>query len=146
MKFEEQVTKLKNELIEAINSTVINGREITRIDLFFDNFRQSDGSTAILLYISSPKNGDPGAHTEDDFVKAIYIKDWGERGFFKKNIETLHFKALGKFLIKMLQNLRDEGHFDKFKSNQKCYLGVSTFQGEFGWPHYKKIGKVDDLI
>ena len=84
MKFEEQVTKLKSELIEAINSISLNDKEITRVDILYDNCRQYDGSTAILLYLSSHKTGDPGTHTEDDLVKSIYIKDWGEKGFFKK--------------------------------------------------------------
>ena len=59
--------------------------------------------------------------------------------------ETSLCSAAGLFFVDMMISLRKAGVFKPLPRAPKCYLGVSTNDGEFGWPHDDKRGP-DNMV
>ena len=59
--------------------------------------------------------------------------------------ETTLCKAVGLFFVEVAQALRKVGVFKALPRAPKCYIGVSTVDGEFGWPAYEDRGP-DNMV
>jgi hypothetical protein len=58
--------------------------------------------------------------------------------------ETL-YEAVGLFLVDVVTGLRDGGAFDALPRAAACYLGVSAYDGTYGWPEYEDRGPANML-
>jgi hypothetical protein len=54
-------------------------------------------------------------------------------------------EVVGLFFVQIIKELRDAGAFSHLPVAPKCHLGVSTYDGVFGWPIYEERGKEDLL-
>jgi hypothetical protein len=151
-----------NEIRQAAKEFDLSKIEgpITRIDILYDV--SSAEFPYVWATLDNQKDGEPG-HTSDPpqfFFKKC--EHWSEAcfGLIGEEGTTIVItdaaeqtatdeesicEAIGLFLVEIIKTLRDTGAFKHLPVASKCYLGVSTYDGVWGWPHYKNRGK-DDLL
>jgi hypothetical protein len=56
------------------------------------------------------------------------------------NDEESLYQAVGPYFVEIVQSLRSVGVFHPLPRAAECYLGVSAYDGTFGWPAWNDRG------
>ena len=110
----------------------------------------------VRLYLDTHPKGEPSSGSSEIFdLMELEFADWVEAchanvslvkyGGNQKTVddEEQLCEAVGLFLLEIILALRDEGILSKLPCAQKCYIGVSTYDGVWGWPDWNDRGKND---
>ncbi len=111
--------------------------------------------------VGQEANGEPGGSRDKVRFLEIEPEHWTEpcHAAFEGNSVTIEWtghssdandeeslcEAVGQFLVEIVKSLRDDGVFNDLPRAEHCYLGVSTYDGVWGWPVYDARG-TDDLV
>jgi len=128
---------------------------ITRLDVTFD--LTSEAVPHVWVTLDSHPTGEPNSGTSQTYqLVNKTIREWkqpchaafdGEKvtviskaGAIEVNDEETLCKAVGLFFVEIITALRDSGALRALPRGTACYLGVSTYDGVFGWPVYDDRG------
>ena len=127
---------------------------ITRVDVWYDLVSME--VPMVRLYLDTDPKGEPCSGSSETFdLMELEFSDWadgchGENTLVKWNgneratdDEESLCEAVGLFLLEIILSLRDSGILSKLPCAEKCYIGVSTYDGVWGWPEWKDRGKND---
>ena len=79
----------------------------------------------------------PACHSDEGA-----IIEYGGKTFTTDDEESL-CEAVGLYLLEIILAIRDEGILQSLPRAEKCYIGVSTYDGVWGWPVWEDRGKED---
>jgi len=130
---------------------------ITRIDIAFSMGDSESTPWVHLNYDTKPGCEPDGDPTHPDFAK-LARSDWlpavqavcngekvgiiGTDGKTRKCGDAQLTTAIGRFLVTVLLECRDQEGFAELPKAKRCELGVEDpMSGEFGWPNYEDRGK-----
>ena len=128
---------------------------ITRVDVKFD--LTSEAYPRVWVELDTEPGGEPSTGRSKTYVISERVcEHWarpchaamegktvtvlGSSGSTKVNNETLLCSAVGLFFVDLTKSMRKAGLFSSLPRSDKCYLGVSTEDGEYGWPAYEDRG------
>lgn len=157
------VRKLLEEAVQAYaakhraSTTAKRHPPVTRIDFIF-SLGDSESTPWVHLHFDTKPGSEPdGDPTHPDFARlsreawlpAVKSACEGEKvavvqldGKTRNCAEAGLTQAIGKFLVSMLLEARDQGIFADLPKADRCELGVEDpTTGDFGWPRYEDRGK-----
>lgn len=139
------------------NATAKKHPPVSRIDLIY-SLGDSESTPWVHLHFDTKPGSEPdGDPTHPDFGKLLR-KAWlpavqavceeetvsvvKPDGKSRKCDDASLSETIGKFLVHMLLEARDNGVFADLPKADRCELGVEDpTTGEFGWPNYDDRGK-----
>lgn len=147
--------KLKREMISGVQNFDGDG-PITRVDVWYDLVSME--VPMVRLYLDNHPTGEPSSGSSDEIdLMEIELPEWtdachaecaaiqyGENSIKTDDEESL-CEAVGLFLLEIILSIRDAGILSSLPRGEKCYIGVSTYDGVWGWPVWEERG-VNDLV
>lgn len=145
--------QLTREMTAAINSFEGEG-PITRVDVWYDLVSME--VPMVRLYLDTHPTGEPCSGSSETFdLMELEFEAWAEA--CHADVKTIEYsgsqhtvddeetlcEAVGLFLLEIILSLRDEGIPSKLPCAEKCYIGVATYDGVWGWPDWDDRGKND---
>jgi hypothetical protein len=127
----------------------------TRVDIKFD--LTSEAYPRVWFELDTEPSGEPSTGGSKTYVISERVcGHWarpchaamegktvtvlGPSGSTKVNNETSLCNAVGLFFVELTKSMRKAELFSSLPRSAKCYLGVSTEDGEYGWPAYEDRG------
>ena len=110
----------------------------------------------VRLYLDNHPKGEPSSGSSDEIdLMCLELPAWSDachaenavikfsgKSFQVDDEESL-CEAVGLFLLEIILSIRDEGILVSLPRTGKCYIGVSTYDGVWGWPVWEDRGKHD---
>jgi hypothetical protein len=127
-------------------------KPITRVDIKYD--LTSEKYPRVWVELDTEPKGEPDTGRSETYqIMERVCKHWarpchaandGEEvtvvapgGSTVVDDEESLCEAVGLFFVDLIQALREAGAFDDLPRAEKCYLGVSTYDGVYGWPAWE---------
>lgn len=127
---------------------------ITRVDVWYDLV--SMDVPMVRLYLDTHPTGEPCSGSSETFdLVELAFEEWAEA--CQADVATIEYSGkrqtvddeeslceiVGLFLLEIILALRDQGVLSKLPCADKCYIGVATYDGVWGWPDWNDRGKND---
>ena len=145
--------KLTQEMINGVKNFNGDG-PITRVDVWYDLV--SMDVPMVRLYLDNHPTGEPCSGSSDEFdLMELELPEWSDACHadnavikysgksLKTDDEESLCEAVGLFLLEIILAIRDKGVLSALPRAEKCYIGVSTYDGVWGWPVWEDRGKND---
>ena len=136
-----------------------NALPITRIDIKFDLL--GGDCPVIEAYLDTDEEGHPDTGTSKTYgLMDVGQETWAAAcqavddepvvvrshlGMKKVQSEDELDEVVGLFFVDLIKEMRDAGAFRKIRRAQECYLGVSGYDSNFGWPTWEDRGP-DNMV
>ncbi len=148
--YREQLTQSMTTAVEGFDGE----SPITRVDVWYDLV--SMDVPMVRLYLDTHPTGEPCSGTSETFdLMELEFESWADacqsdvaKVKYTGNQRTVDdeeslCEIVGLFLLEVILSLRDAGVLSTLPCAEKCYIGVATYDGVWGWPDWNDRGNND---